>query len=316
MPDFVVLIWFSFRSTIIGLALAVVWRLARGRKGRLPAGLTAVATVAATSLALACLIYLNAAIGFPLLRPPLSEHLPLWVFEMRVLWALGIGILAVALLAIPIGAHTPRGHASLTRRTPFSFGHRWWFAGITTIVGTIVTVSILAGLASEPDEDGLWRNYTVDAGSSISFGTRIYGWYYSVPALILLAALIAVTIIVLWLIARPSLSTDHDDDVRMRHLRTWNILAIASGTLLIHLGSIFTSLSNTAMLRGGAAIGESGWGSWTTPFAAMQPALLYVGLGIAALGYALWFGVLLSAVFMRRTSTGTGTGTGTGTVRS
>lgn len=300
MPDLVVLIWFSFRSIIIGLAIAVVWWLARGRTGRLPTGLTAAVTVTAASLALACLIYLNAAIGFMTLRPPLSEHLPLWVFEMRVLWALAIGILAVALLAIPIGAHTPRGHASLTRRTPFSFGLRWWFAGVTTIVGTIVTISVLAGMASEPDEEGLWRNYTVDAGSSISFGTRIYGWYYSVPALMLLAALIAVTIVALWLIARPSLSTNPDDDVRMRHLRTRNILAIASGALLVHLGSIFTSLSNTASLRGGAAIGENGWGSWTTPFAAMQPALLYVGLGIGALGYALWFGVLLSAALTRR----------------
>ncbi|MBH0130182.1 hypothetical protein [Salinibacterium sp. NK8237] len=304
MPDLVILIWFSFRSIIIGLVLAVVWYLARGRAGRLPTGLTAAVTVTATSLALACLLYLNAAIGFPVLRPPLSEHLPLWVLEMSILWALAIGILAVALLAIPIGAHTPRGHASLTRRTPFSFGPRWWFAGISTIVGTIVTVSVLAGLASEPDEEGLWRNYTVDAGSSISFGTRIYGWYYSVPALILLAALIAVTIVALWLIARPSLSTNHDDDVRMRNLRTRNVVAIASGALLIHLGSIFTSLSNTALLRGGAAIGDSGWGSWTTPFAAMQPALLHVGLGIGALGYALWFGVLLSAVFMRRATTG------------
>ncbi|WP_010204144.1 hypothetical protein [Salinibacterium sp. PAMC 21357] len=300
MPDLVALIWFSFRSIIIGLALAVVWWLARGRKSRLPAGLTAAVTMTATSLALASILYLNAAIGFSVLRPPLSEHLPLWVFEMRILWALAIGILAVALLAIPIGAHTPRGHASLTRRTPFSFGRRRWFAGITTIVGTIVTVSALAGAASEPDEEGLWRNYTVDAGSSISFGTRIYGWYYSVPALILLAALIAVIIVALWLIARPSLSTNHDDDVRIRHLRTRNILAIASGALLIHLGSIFTSLSNTALLRGGADIGESGWGSWTTPFAAMQPALLYVGLAIAALGYALWFGVLLSAALTRR----------------
>ena len=122
------------------------------------------------------------------------------------------------------------------------------------------------------------------------------------PALTLLATLIAVTLVALWLIARPSLSASHDDDVRMRQLRTRNTLAITSGALLIHLGSVFTSLSNTALLRGGAALGESGWGSWTTPFAAMQPALLYVGLGIAALGYALWFGVLLSALLTRSAS--------------
>ncbi|MGV8858192.1 hypothetical protein [Rhodoglobus sp.] len=305
MPDFVVLIWFSFRSLIIGLALAVVWWLAQGRKSQLPTGLTAAVTATAASLALACILYLNAAIGFSVLRPPLSEQLPPWVFEMRILWALAVGTLAVALLAIPIGAHAPRGHASLTRRTPFSFGRRRWFAGLTAIVGAIVTISVLAGIASEPDEEGHWRNYTVDAGSSISFGTSIYGWYYSIPALILLTTLIAVTIVVLWLIARPSLTIDHDNDVRIRQLRTRNTLAVASGALLIHLGSIFTSLSSTASLRGGAAIGDSGWGSWTTPFAAIQPALLLLGLGISALGYAFWFGVLLSALFSRRASIAT-----------
>mgnify|MGYP003144924175 CR=1 FL=1 len=167
MPDLVVLIWFSFRSSIMGLALAVAWWLARGRSIRLPTGPTAAVAATAASLALACILYLNAAIGFSALRPPLSEHLPLWVFEMRILWALAIGIVAVGILAFPIVVHTPRDHASLTRRTPFTFGRRWWFAGITAILSTIVTVSILAGLASEPDEEGLWRNYTVDAGSSI-----------------------------------------------------------------------------------------------------------------------------------------------------
>jgi len=310
-----IVIWLSFRSIIIGFAAGMLWWLLRGRTARLQPGPAAMATVIAVSLALACITYLNLTFGYSVLHPPLSAHIPNWVLDVNNLWGLAIGIIAVALLAFPIRAHTSRGHASLTRRTPFSFGRRWWFAGLTTIVSTIVTVTVLAGLASEPDEDGRWRNFTVDAGSSLSFGTNIYGWYYSVPGLILLAALIAVTIVVLWLIARPAMGTDHDDDVRMRQLRTRNTLAVASGALLIHLGSIFTSLSATASLRGGAVIGDNGWGSWTTPFAAMQPSLVFVGVAVAALGYAIWFGVLLSALLTRR-ATSTASATATATVRS
>ncbi|GAA1212970.1 hypothetical protein [Rhodoglobus aureus] len=305
MPYLVILIWFGFRTVLIGLAIGLIWWLVRGRKDRLPVGAVAFITLTAVGLALACIVFLSAAIGFPVLQPPLSDQIPQWVLEARITWSLAIGIGAAAILDFPLHAHTPRGQATLTQRTPFSFGHRWWFAGATTIIGTTVTVTVLAGLASEPDEEGLWRSFTIDAGTEISFGTGIYGWYYSLPSLALLAVLIAVTMVALWLIARPAISTDQVNDVRMRQLRTRNILAVTSGALLIHLGAIFTSLAATASLHGGAAIGESGWGTWNTPFAAIQSALTIGGLAITALGYALWFGALLSALPSRRAASAT-----------
>jgi hypothetical protein len=296
MPDFVILIWLGFRTVIIGLAIGLVCWLVRGRKDRLPLGAVAATTLTAVGLALVCIIYLSAAFGFPVLQPPLSEYLPRWVFETRMSWSLALGLVAAAILIFPLRAPTSRGQATLTRRTLFSFGHRWWFAGATTIIGTIVTITILAGLASEPDEEGRWRTFTVDAGNELSFSTQIYGWYYSLPALALLAVLIVVTMVALWLIARPPISADHINDVWMRRLRTRNILAVTSGALMLHLGTIFTSLAGTASLQGRAAIGDIGWGSWSTPFAAMQPALTVVGIVIMSLGFALWFGVLLSAL--------------------
>jgi len=301
MSSLVIVLWFGLRTAIIGLALALLWWIARGRKTQLPRGAVASATLVSVGLALATMLCLLAAsVGFFIVRLPLADQMWYWVFERRISWSLALGIVAIAVLILPLHAHTPRGQATLIHRTPFSFGRRWWFGGATSIIGAIVTITVLAGLASEPDYEGLWRSFTVDGAGELSFGTTIYGWYYSLPALALLAALIVVTVTALWLIARQPISTAPDNDVWMRQLRTRNVLAVASGALLLHLGMILNSLASTASLRGGGTVGNAGWASWGTPFAAMQPALTFVGLTTMALGFALWFGVLLAAIPTRR----------------
>ncbi|MEL0625789.1 hypothetical protein V6245_02390 [Salinibacterium amurskyense] len=301
MSTLVIVLWYGLRTAIIGLAVALVWWVARGRTCQLPRGAVSTATIIAAAIALATMIYLlTAGIGFSIVQLPFADQIPYWVFERRISWPLVIGIIAIASLLFPFHAHTTRGQATLTRRTPFSFGRRWWFAGVTSIIGAIVTVTVLAGLASEPDFEGLWRAYTVDGANGSSFGTTIYGWYYSLPALALIAALIVAALIALWLIARPPIHTEHVRDVGMRELRTRNVLAITSGALLLHLGMILNSLASTAQLRGGISLGSSGAASWGTPFAAIHPGLVFAGLSCMALGFALWFGVLLSALPVRR----------------
>jgi hypothetical protein len=188
----------------------------------------------------------------------------------------------------------------LVRRTPFSFGQGWWFSGATIIVGAILIVTVAAGMASQQDEQGFWRILVVDTGIG-GGSTSIYGWYYSRPALALVAVLIAVTLGALWLIARPAVAVDQVNDVQLRGLRTRNILAVLSGSLLIHLGEILTSLAGSASFNGGVATGNGGWMVFGTPFAALEPALSLAGVAVTALGYALWVGVLLTAIPARRT---------------
>ncbi|GHD80900.1 hypothetical protein CLV85_0497 [Salinibacterium amurskyense] len=303
MSTLTFVLWFGLRTAIIGLAIAVVWWIARGRNDRLPRGTTATATLVAACLALTPMIYLLAtSVEFFGPRPLLVEQIWYWVFERRISWSLALGIAAIAVLIVPVHARFARGQATLTHRTLFSFGHRWWFGGTASIIGAIVTVTVLAGLASEPDSEGLWRSFTVEGANGSTFGTTIYGWYYSLPALALLAALIVVTLTALWLIARPPISADHSSDVWMRQLRTRNVLGLTSGGLLLHLGMIFNSLASTATLRGGETVGSTGWASWGTPFEAMQPALTFLGLVAMSLGFALWFGILLPAILPRRAS--------------
>ncbi|MBH0053049.1 hypothetical protein I6E74_02555 [Salinibacterium sp. SWN139] len=303
MTTLTFVLWFGLRTAIIGLAIAVAWWAIGGRKDRLPTGAVATATLSAAGLALVPMMYLLAAsVGFFGPRPLLVEQFWYWVFERRISWSLVLGAVAIAVLTVPIHTRVARGQATLTHRTPFSFGHRWWFGGTASIIGAIVTVTVLAGLASEPDPEGLWRSFTVEGANGSTFGTTIYGWYYSLPALALLAALIAVTLTALWIIARPPISAGHSSDVWMRQLRTRNVLAVASGALSLHLGMIFNSLASTATLRGGETVGSTGWASWGTPFEAMQPALTFLGLVAMSLGFALWFGILLSAIPRRRGS--------------
>ncbi|MDJ0349131.1 hypothetical protein [Cryobacterium sp. PH29-G1] len=187
----------------------------------------------------------------------------------------------------------------MARRTPFSFGRGWWFIGVIIIIGAVLALTVAAGMASEPDEQGFWRILVVDTGVG-GGSTTIYGWYYSRPALVLVAALAAVTVVALWLIARPPVGVDEANDVQLRRLRTLNILAVASGALLVHLGGILSSLAGTAFFNGGVRTGNGGWMVFGTPFAALEPALSLAGIAVTALGYALWVGVLLSAIPARR----------------
>lgn len=218
---------------------------------------------------------------------------------MQYVLPLAAGIGAVIILAFPLTTHSPRGSADLTPRNPFSFGRKLWFIGSATVVGIILVVTVLAGLRSEPDDDGLWRSITVEFGT-YAVGSRIYGWYYSVPALALLAVLLAATVLALWLIARPALGVDHVNDVLTRRWRTRNIVAVASGALLLHLSAVFNSVAGTASFHATIPVEGDLLATFGPSFAALEPTLTVGSVAAATLGYALWVGVLLSTVGARR----------------
>jgi hypothetical protein len=130
-------------------------------------------------------------------------------------------------------------------------------------------------------------------------GVSIYGWYNSVPSLILIGFMIAIAILDLVLVSRPALDNNQVRDVHIRSVRTRNVLLIGTGALLVHLGLIFDSLAGTASIRSSFPTSEGLVMFWTT-FAALEPVLRGASIVVTAFGFALWAVVTLSGIPSKR----------------
>lgn len=285
---------------VAGVVLATIWWLLRGRTHGLPGGgLSAFALAAGLTLVLG-------GVAERLMFGPLAFVLDLptflwdWYSDHRFTIPLWLGILGLVIVAFPVRSRGGQGIADLTPRTIVSFTRRWWFVTATGVLAVILVLTVVAGAASEPDEvTGRYTMYSADLGGGRGMGTSIYGWFYSVPSLIVMALLIMIAVVDLVLYSRPALARDHALDVAVRIIRSRNVLLIVTGALLLHLGLIFGSLAGTASMRSWFATSEGGV-AFETTFAALQPALAGASSLAAALGFALWFAVALSAIPSRR----------------
>ncbi|QMU97901.1 hypothetical protein FVO59_12325 [Microbacterium esteraromaticum] len=226
-----------------------------------------------------------------------GQGLPL---EVRALLPLLLGIAGVALLTIPPPPRRALAAADLSPRGVAAFVRPVWPLTMVLLALTITAITVAAGLASSRDELGRFTQYSVSIGTSgTEIGTGIYGWHYSVPSVIAIAALIIAALTAWALIARPAWADDVERDSALRRLRSSLVGRAVLGALLIHLFVVLQSLASTASLRGSAPSSELGTVSVGTPFAAMSP--LLGGLGQAALiaGLALWILLALSALPMR-----------------
>ena len=204
----------------------------------------------------------------------------------------------VALLfLLPAGrASASRGSADLAPRTWLTFAPRWLSLVATGVVALVIMVSVSAGLASGPDDDGRYLIFGVEASSSTSGSTTIYGWWFSLPCLVIIAVLLAFALAELAVISRPPLAVDRLGDTQIRTTRARNVLVVVIGGLLLHLGAILQSLYGTSSLRLGFQSEPAGWVSLGTSFAAIGPALLVASYIAITLGFACWFVALLSTV--------------------
>lgn len=285
-----------FGSMLMGIVLALVWWFIWGRKMTLPVGSAGGFAVAAGLLALlheTVMRFVGSAILLPFQLP---RFLSDGYMNYRFAGPLLIGILGLVLLAFPVHSRGGRGVAELTRRSPVSFARARWFIAPGVVLALILLMSILAGAASQPDPStGRYTMYLVDLGGEMSMGTSIYGWFYSVPAMILTGVVIMVAITALSLLARPALAEDRPRDIRMRTIRARNIVVAGTGALVIHLSLILDALAGTASIRSQFATSEGPMSSWTS-FAALEPSLVTASELCAALGVALWTSVALAAV--------------------
>jgi hypothetical protein len=281
------------------LVFAFVWWLIWGRKAGLPVG-----RVSAFSLAAGLVLFVG-GVSMRLLTGPLQLLLDVpiefweWYRDYGFTSPLLLGILGLVLVAMPVRARTGRGAADLTPRTAVSFARGWWFVTPAVVFALILTATFAAGIASEPDEVGRYTMYSVEIGGGRGMGVSIYGWFHSVPCLILLGLMIAIASLDLVLISRPALDPNQAKDVHVRTIRTCNVLLIGTGALLLHLGLIFDSLAGTASLRSSFPTSEGTVMFWTT-FAALEPVLRGASSVAAAFGFALWAAVALSAIPPKR----------------
>lgn len=297
--------WLYFLAlgpTTVGIVLAFAWWLIWKRRAEVSMSGVGVFALAAGLIALLADVATR-LMGVPMLLPfEVSRTLWGWYSDYKYTIPLLVGILGVVLLTFPVRSHGGRGEAELARRTPASFARPEWFVapGVALVLVTVITV--LAGLASQPDPvTGRYTSYTMEVGLDTVVGTRIYGWFYSVPALVLIGALIGVTAVGLLLISRPALGLDREQDIRERTIRTRNMIAGTTGALLLHLGLIFQSLAGTASVYAEVPT-QDGRLTLSTTFAALGPVFSVGSLLSATVGAALWATVVFSAFPSRRSS--------------
>jgi len=282
-----------FRDVVLGLVGAVLGvALHRWRRGgaAVPQAVRRGTLVGASLAVLMMLAVLTVNIG-PLFG--LAGTVADAAVTMRFVAPLVMGLLAIPLTLLPRARRRSGASVVLTRRPLLTLVPRAWLITLGVVVALVLAVTLAAGRASRPDDEGRWRNYTVDVGV-MSMGTEIYGWYYSVPALALLAALLLVVGVAVAVIVRPPLAVDQTADAFIRRWQVRQVLALATGAVLLHLSRVLASLSGTTSMEGGISTPD-GWIVTYGKFAGMEGPLR-VGSELAGTaGWACWFAVLLTA---------------------
>lgn len=290
------LFFMVFGSILAGLVLSLVWWGLWGRLGALPWSAASASAAVAGAAAVSFLVVerLVASGGF-LGRVPLPSGLAgIWV-DARFSAPLLIGIVGLVVLAVPVRRRRT-GAADLSRRGPSSVVQRWWLAVPGVLLAVALGVTLLAGSASERDDEGHFTMYYRElVPGEVGSGVGIYGWYYSIPAMAAIAVLVTLVAVDLVLIVRPALDPSRPHDAAERRLRARSVISMATGALAVHLGVILSSLAGTVSSRGGAVIGDS-WVTWGDPFGALEPALQWAGWSCAVIGVALWASIALAAI--------------------
>lgn len=287
------LLWMLLWRHLAGIVLgALAWAVRRRGLPALEAGRAVTAAAAGGAVVLLAAYSVLGA-------------MPLWVEAPREVWSAVFGaryalplVLGLAAL-IALGAVRPHrppiAGATLAPRTWRSFLEVRWLSAVLLTLVLVLVLTLAAGTASRPDEDGEYTRYVVDVGSG-TLGTGIYGWHHSALPLVLLMPLGAATWWALSRIARPPLAEAEPADTAKRRRRSANVARVALGALLLHLGTILTSLANTSRLSGTFSGGDRGQFSISTPFAALSGALDVLGAVAACAGCALWVFTALTAV--------------------
>jgi len=217
--------------------------------------------------------------------------------RFRAVLPLALGSIAVVLLAVrfPRGARSTS--ADISPRTLRTFLGGWWVAGVLAVGALVLALTIALGVPSRLDGAGRYtqRWETIGTnGARSGFGT--YGWYYSVPAMIALVLLLAVTAIAWWSIPRPAWDAPAERDAALRRLRAENVGRTALGAMLVHLGFVLSQLRGAATTAAELLSPHEGTVTIPSPLAAMESIFAWAAPVAEAVGLSLWILIALSAI--------------------
>ncbi len=222
---------------------------------------------------------------------------PIMDLTTRAVLPLALGVISVLFLIVPLPTRRRPRTAQLTRRTIRGFLRPVWPIALLSLTATVAAVSVSAGLASRPDDLGHYTLYWIRIGTEgMEAGAGIYGWHYSLPSLVTLVVLLAVTFCAWLLIPRPAWRDDIEQDAAERRLRAANIGRVSCAAVLAHLAVVLQSLRGTATLVGSTQTEELGLVTAGTSFAAIGPALHWASAIAFTLGLALWLVVAICPV--------------------
>ena len=200
---------------LVAAGIPVALWLFRSRRAIIPGSTVRTFTVIGSGIALVVMLGYSFLTFWPFWATSFPIDIFMAVWDSRFTLPLVLGIIALALIAFPVRGSSAHGSAELSRRTPLSFARSWWFIASGVVILFAIALALAAGIASAPDDNGRYTMYFVHVGS-MTAGTTIYGWFYSVPCLILLAVTIAVMATDLAVISRPALAIERTEVGQIR----------------------------------------------------------------------------------------------------
>ncbi len=187
---------------------------------------------------------------------------------------------AIATFALPRWRVPPAGPvrtAALDTREPASLVRRSATTALIVLTAVLLAAIALGGLTASDDDMGRpSRAFAATRGDVSSMSTPYAGWYYGVPALVgLVALLVALALGLRRLAYLPALTDDAEVDLAWRRTAARGLAALAGAAILMYI-AVFAMLLRPASVQL-ADLGSPG------PWGALQAVALGVML-VAALG--------------------------------
>lgn len=234
----------------------------------------------------------------------LMQLAPMFASEpWRVMWWLMLPPAVVASTAVAIIlARTLRDPSTpevpvtpVVRRGWLSFTRRRDWAVTASAFGALLALSVAAGLASSPDDDGLYSRISIPVGDQGAGSSTFFGWAYSVPLVIVTTVLLVLLYLALRSNAgRPFRRPDTvGAETEQRRTTSVVLFALAGASVLIGLSDAVLMVAHAGLGSVGVGIPGVGTFMYSTGFASLAPALLVIGSLLQSWA-ALWLLLTIS----------------------